>query len=572
MLDHLVNRKINAITFKYDKNKQMFLDHVAEKWVEKIPRNKTYTETYEKYRTWSIYRLNDYVEVLLKNNAVAESIDIKPQSAKVKDSIETGKRFKLRYQNLVDSLKVPDPIKFSNIRARLPIGLSDSDIMQALVEFKNKTGDTKFVLDIDYAKAILSTIIITYSQYKLSLRKMTYEPRYREKKGYVQCSWNLLRHTCSNGYPKYLKALQDAGIVECDGVYANWGDNKKAYSYKINDRYFETTGSQKYRFDDYNNYHIRYTQLLYKMEYRRKQRETKNEFHTQMIEDVETLIAPIDTVQMAKDFESNKYAFYNVKTEEELEAKLKKSETLTIEDFVTSVEHIQTNGAYFNVSDDFGGRFHSPFTNLKSVIRNHVQYNDMKYINIDISNSQMIVLSTIMDNPKLAKRLLTNVKFGDQDSDKLINAVELINGLEDVKNFCEKAKTGEIYETVAEHLGTDRQQAKINLLSILFSNEDQFKRIKTKMQELYPSLIKLSNQLNCVNGIHYLPMLCQRFESELFINTIVKEFFKHKKYPAITIHDSIMVHPEDYEKFMLVYKNEFSKLGLTSFQVKVEQY
>lgn len=177
-----------------------------------------------------------------------------------------------------------------------------------------------------------------------------------------------------------------------------------------------------------------------------------------------------------------------------------------------------------------------------------------------------------MDNPSLAKQLLSNVKFGNQDSDDIINAVELINDLEDVKNFCEKAKTGEIYETVAEHLGTDRQQAKINLLSILFSNEIQFKKLKSKLQELYPSLIKLSNQLNSVNGLHYLPMLCQRFESELFINTIVKEFFKHKKYPAITIHDSIMVHPEDYEKFMLVYKHEFTKLGMTAFQVKVEQY
>lgn len=576
MLDHLVNRKVNAITFKYDKKSKMFLDHVQEKWVPKITRYSTYNEVYDKYRTWSIYRLDDYVELLFKNNIVPPDVT-KSKRVKTIPKEDIGAstsslRFKKRFHDLVASLDVPDPIKFSNISARLPINIKDAELMQALVDYKTKTNDSRMVLDIDYAKAILSTIIITYSQYKMSLRKMTTDPKYREKKGFVQCSWDLLRHTCTNSYLKYLKALQEAGIVECDGVYANWGDNKKAYSYKINDKYFETTGTKKYRYENYKSYHIRYTQLLFKLEYRRKQRETKSEFHTQMINDVEKLIAPIDAVQMGKDFEKDKYSFYNVTNEQELEAKLSKSETLTIEDFVSTVEHIQTNGAYFNVSDKFGGRFHSPFTNLKSAIRNHVQLDGTKYVNIDISNSQMVVLSTIMDNPLLAKQLLSNVKFDDKDTDEIINAVELINDLEDVKNFCDKAKTGEIYETVAEYMGTNRKQAKINLLSILFSNSDQFKRIKAKLQELYPSLIKLSNQLNVVNGIHYLPMLCQRFESELFINTIVKEFFKHKKHPAITIHDSIMVHPEDYETFMLVYKHEFSKLGITAFQVKVEQY
>lgn len=615
----LVTKSVGYVLFKYDEEKRLFLDHVEGKWRPNIFSSRTSKTQYNKVRDWTQSQLADYVEALFvakqaiasgnikefkENNKyqkrfinkvqkiIDESLNgspsasiesakaflnpapnanpVKPKTGKYKDM----SKYERMFYDLADSLDVPNREEFIQVKARLPIGLTDNEIMQALVAYKDKHNCKHIKLDVDFAKAVISTISITYTQYKLAIRRGTWHSKYREKAGYVQCSWELLRSTSTNSYKYYADALEEAGIIACDHVYMNWANNKKAFSYKINEKYFSIPGtSRKHRVDYYKNYHIKYTMLKFKVDYREKKRKMLEQLHLDMMDDAETVMGKIDTQEMVQACEANPMKFYDVRTEQELQEKLSKPETMTAVNLAEVIEGIKENGIYVNPCDSFGGRFHTPFTNLKSAIRGHIKYDGVRYCNVDIRNSQMVILATIMDHPELAKSLLTGFKLGlPTELAEKIDAVELIKNLEDVKDFCERTRNGEIYEYISEFLGVDRQTAKINLLSILFSNKDQFKQIKYHVGKKYPSLIELSNKLNDVDGIHYLPMLCQRFESALFINTIVREFFKHKQYPAVTIHDSIMIHPDDYETFMEVYNSEFKKLGIEPFQTSVVRY
>jgi hypothetical protein len=615
----LVTKSVGHVLFKYDEETRLFLDHVEEKWRPNIFSSRTNKPQYNKVRDWSQTKLADYVEALFVAKKAIVSGDLQtfkedpkypkrfvneiqkiidkslslpeteliekakafleptPNSKQIEldsDKYKGMSKFEKEFHRLADSLDVPNREEFIQVKARLPIGLTDRDIMEALVAYKDKHDCKHIKLDVDFAKAIISTISITYTQYKLAIRRGTWHSKYREKAGFVQCSWELLRSTSTNSYKYYAAALEEAGIIECDHIYMNWADNKKAFSYKINEKYFSLPGtSRKHRIDYYKNYHIKYTMLKFKVDYRAKKRKQLEQLHLDMMDDAETIIGKIDTKEMVQACEENPMKFYDVRSEQELISKMSKPETMTAVHLAEVIDGIKENGIYVNPCDKFGGRFHTPFTNLKSAIRGHIKYDGARYCNVDIRNSQMVILATIMDHPELAKTLLSEFKLGlSSDLARKIDAVELIKNLEDVKDFCERTRNGEIYEYISEFLDIDRQTAKINLLSILFSNKDQFKQIKYHVGKKYPSLVELSNKLNDVDGIHYLPMLCQRFESALFINTIVREFFKHKKYPAVTIHDSIMVHPDDYDTFMSVYNNEFEKLGITPFQTSVERY
>ena len=578
MIEQLVTKKVNSIPFKYNPETKLFFNHIEEKWMPKIDRSRTNDAEYAKFKTWNMERFNDYIEMLSKYSDVLKESNT--EESKLKKPRKVSGAWRSKYDEYISSLEIPNLDQFIDIKFTLPVGISDAVLLAAINDYREESQDNSIKLDVDYAKAILSTIIITLSQYKTSIRKTYHygnEKRYHEKAGFVQCSWDLLRHTCTNSYPKYLKALTNAGIIECDNKYMNWGDNKKALSYKINDIYFEDPHglNRVHKIEKIKNYHIKYTMVKFKVTYREKQRAAQNDFQSKMMDNVEELLSPINADKLMDDLNKDKFSFYNVANNKELDKKLKKSTTYTVEELGTTIKSIQSGNIYFNVSDSFGGRFHSPFTNLKSDIRKYVEHKGSKYMNVDICNSQMTVLAAIMNNPEVAKQLLKGVEFStddDQSTTDLINAVDLIKNLEDVKDFCDKTKDGLIYENVADYMGISRQQAKISLISVIFSNSAQFVKLKDKIKGIYPSIVELSNKLNQVDGLHYLPMLCQRFESQLFINTIVKEFFNHKKHPAITIHDSIMVHPEDYDTFMSVYDNEFKKLGLEPFKLKTEKY
>lgn len=617
-ISKLSTKKVGSILFKYDDEKKLFLDHVEQKWKPAIYPIRLKRSEYNSVRDWTQTQLADYVEALyvakkaiavgdLKFtntdnyqtrfiNKVQKIIDdaltaspnrylLKAQQflepapntklPKSKDpKYKDMGRYERKFHELADSLDVPNVDEFINIKARLPIGLTDKEIMESLVAYRDKHNLEKMKLDVDYAKAVISTISITYTQYKLAVKRGTWNSKYREKAGFVQCSWDLFNSTSTAYHKTYVNALEDAGIIECDHIYMNWADNKKTYSYKINEKYFHAPDTnRRHRIDYYRNFHIKYTMLKFKVNYRAKKRAQQEQLHLSMMDDAEIILGKVDTNEMIEACEANPMQFYDVKNEQELIAKLNKPETMTAVHLAETIESIKENGIYANPCDSFGGRFHTPFTNLKSAIRGHVKYDGVRYCNIDITNSQMVILATIMDHPELAKQLLSNVKLGlTNELSAKIDAVELIKNLDDVREFCDRTRNGQIYEYIAEHLDIDRKTAKINLLSILFSNEKQFKQIKYHVGKKFPSLIEMSGKLNEVDGIHYLPMLCQRFESALFINTIVREFFKHKKYPAVTIHDSIMVHPDDYDKFMEVYNSEFEKLGIEPFQTSVERY
>ena len=143
---------------------------------------------------------------------------------------------------------------------------------------------------------------------------------------------------------------------------------------------------------------------------------------------------------------------------------------------------------------------------------------------------------------------------------------------QDLDKFIGLSKAGLLYEEIASIIKKDRDGAKGCVFKTFFSNDIQFKDLKTKLATEFPTMVGLVSYLNKQDFVPHLPKLLQKVESELFVNRIFRRFMKVKKYPAITIHDSVMFHPDDLDTFNQVYNSVFAELGIPPMVLKYDDY
>ena len=493
-------------------------------------------------------------------------------------------RSKSKAQRCFERLQVAH--NFKNSKAMIPINLTNDMIMDIMLRFKkhyDKTHTKPFNINIDIAYSIINTISTKYSYKKFNYRRK-HNNEFNENdinKGWVQIKYSELVDLSHIDCKYYLKALINSGYIETDNLWwhipgAAPGTNK-ARCYKIADHLYQPN-EKTHRFVDYTTYEIKLKIAKYKSKLR-KESQKSNIKYQPLMDDVETLFYQLDEHKVYNYYKNNLHEFYETDgTSKDLLEKLNDPNIIKLKELVEFIQQIKTNkNFYYNNKDIFGGRFHSILTNTPAKLRRFINHDNIPYINVDIKNSQMAIIAIIVSRPDVAEELLRkcdDIEINGRKVPLFEHYKKVVReagvDLKLLQSFCDDAMTGVVYEKMASSNNADRSVAKLDAMKIFFSNSKQFALLKQEYGNVYPELIKLCNALNIAGGIHIIPKLTQQAESEIFINRVVNEFFKLKKYPAATVHDSIMVHPLDLQLFDECYNRVFNELGLNPLLLRYE--
>jgi len=419
--------------------------------------------------------------------------------------------------------------------------------------------------NLDECKSLFDVIIV-----KRNYAKITDSPflEYNGKRtGYIQIFKTELRKYVGNNIDFYLHAMQQANFIMSDGIYSNYDGNGKAYGYKINDKYFERDdySGVLYRVELITNWRLKTKRFTEKINNRKNYINKYGNFYDMMISNVIKLIDEIDIDEVKQYYGDNVFEFYEINNPTEKGKRgafnrLKKDDKfLYFNDFILYLRKLKEGFIYFNVKDEFGERFHSPFTNIKKQIRQFIKYEDVKYKELDIVNSQMSFFSLILTDWNITNVL---TEFVD-----IIEELQIHQNLEHIKLFVKKSFNGELYEWISDFIQMDRSQTKLTMFKILFSRNKHFTHRKYRVSELLPMIIDICNHYN-TNNDNLIPKLCQRFESRVMIHGVANEFTKQAKYPFYTVHDSFGYHPEDEETLKNIYNKTFNKLDITPLKLK----
>lgn len=475
----------------------------------------------------------------------------------------------------------------------VPIKLSDEMIHDAMMAYKEKY-EPDFEYDMEYAKAFVGLVAFEYMFQKAKRRNKIYltdrEFYSNHFKSYVQLRSNYLEKILSYKFESYRLAYIHAGILLCDDKWFHFDDSKKARSYKLANFLFDVDSSsidvkQYYTFNP-SHWRLRYRLAEHKIAISKKRKMT-DENYKEMIKDATELFLTMNTSEMLTVYNSNPYAYYNLAFGDNkgLKKKLKDKDEIKIEEFINTIEFIQQGNTYFNVCDKFGGRFHSVFTNIKSWVRQFINVDGVKYISADAKNSQMAIFAMIIEHPEVVMDMMKGTEWlkHSKDDNVLLPFADIFaaiqyakehsdNNKKDIDKFIGLSKAGLLYEEIATIIKKDRDNAKGCVFRTFFSNDIQFKDLKNKLSVEFPTMVGLISYLNQEGFVPHLPKLLQKVESELFVNRIFKRFMEVKKHPAITIHDSVMFHPDDLDVFNQVYHSVFEELGIPPLVLKYDDY
>lgn len=475
----------------------------------------------------------------------------------------------------------------------IPILLTDDILLNSLKVYKEQV-DPNFEYNLEIAKAFIGLVAFTYLFQKTKRTKKVYitDKEFYDNhfKSYVQLRSNYIEQLVGYTFESYRLAFINAGLLLCDDKWYHFEDRKKARSYKLANHLFtretSTIDVKQYYIFHVQDWRLKYTFAADKIRIRNKRRMNHADYKP-MIDDAIDLFKRMDTSEMMTSYNKNPYDFYGLSFGDDkgLKKKLKDKEEIKIDEFINTVQFIQQGNTYFNVCDTFGGRFHSIFTNIKTWVRQFINYDGVKYISADAKNSQMAIFSRVVQYPVIFGEVMKNSQWENHnDDDKVLlpvsDVIEVFkesknysdNNGHDLDRFVNLSNEGLLYEEIAKIIKKNRDGAKECVFKTFFSNDIQFIDLKNKLSKEFPTMVGLVSYLNQEGFVPHLPKILQKIESELFVNRIFKRFMRVKKYPAITIHDSVMFHPDDLEVFNQVYLSVFEELGIPPMVLKYDDY
>ncbi|MET4072957.1 hypothetical protein ABIB44_000188 [Hymenobacter sp. UYCo722] len=248
-----------------------------------------------------------------------------------------------------------------------------------------------------------------------------------------------------------------------------------------------------------------------------------------------------------------------------------------------------------NSCDQFGERFHGPFTNMNSVLRPAIRIAGESCVNIDIRNSQFALLACLMT----ANVLPILTEKAQDNPTQVANAIATLQAAyvahEDVRLFCQYALAGQLYAWVAGELGISEAEAKQSLFRCLFSGSKEGLTLKKKLLPLLPNLVAVCGELNdgeqmtiiwktkkaasgrlysqqvCENKENMLPFLMQRLEARILIDRVAVEAVADPNVGEfVTIHDSFICRPKDRARIKQLFYGTLEMLGLPKLVTKDE--
>jgi hypothetical protein len=232
-----------------------------------------------------------------------------------------------------------------------------------------------------------------------------------------------------------------------------------------------------------------------------------------------------------------------------------------------SIEMIKEKKWFFHA--DSYGRVHTNLTNLKSSLRKHLKVNNKELKEIDISCSQPFLFGLVIMN-----KLYNNKYIEFNSYINILNIHSLRCDIsKDRKKYFELIQTGEFYEYLSEKFNIslkDRKTFKVKLFSEVFFCKNSWKSKYLELFKLeFPNVYEIIREIKETDHTR-LAKLLQKVESNFIINKIVRKMMILRPDDFIaTIHDSLLVHPENVEFVKDLIIAEFTPWGLIP-EVKIK--
>jgi hypothetical protein len=133
---------------------------------------------------------------------------------------------------------------------------------------------------------------------------------------------------------------------------------------------------------------------------------------------------------------------------------------------------------------------------------------------------------------------------------------------EDVFNYCNACAKGELYEYIATHLNTTREDAKTSMMSLSFSSRKNSTREKKILRELFPNVVAHADEYKKkVGKSSSFSVMLQRIESAIIVDRVYYEM-KVQELFCITKHDSVIVRKSQKNKALDIIYSIFKEVGL----------
>ena len=261
---------------------------------------------------------------------------------------------------------------------------------------------------------------------------------------------------------------------------------------------------------------------------------------------------------------------------------------------LSAIERLATKEFSLSV-DQSGGRFYSPLTNIRSMLRNCVSYDDKTLVSIDLKNSQpflstILLNSSFWNNEGSSNSLKIWDFFPENDEILMISSNikeclysegSVLNS--DLKLYTELVQEGKFYEFMADemynHLGIkfeNRKGLKGTILMILYSDNWTFNQNKAAPKRVFAKLFPTVHKIFAAikkGDRSRLPILLQGIESKMVLDVITRRIdIENPSIPIFTIHDSVVttIGNEKYVKEILL-EEMVNAIGFTP-QLSTEEW
>jgi hypothetical protein len=362
---------------------------------------------------------------------------------------------------------------------------------------------------------------------------LIYEQRalYKNDEEFVQLKAIYMRRLIGRAgktYNDYINILANKGIIECDRRYIV---NEKSFGYKLCNEYSDV---------------------------RHKQVPITSASLQSNIERWQDCRKPMGSLKekMHKFTKVHKHIYHFIENIEiDYKAALQSIEGLSTEEYnknKITIDKIKDKEFYLH-RDEFG-RIHTNLTILKSTLRRFLSYKGKKFVNIDVVNSQPLLLLLTIKSIYLTIRCTGAIYFEDVPPDVLC-----------YKRLVER---GELYEYLMKRAQTaNRDNFKENFFRDTFFG----KKTSNLFCELFPTIGKEIRRIKR-KDYRRLAWMMQRKESKLIITKICGRIMReHPEVFIGTIHDSVLTTPENVSTIRQIMSEEFEKIGLSP-TIRVDRY
>lgn len=221
------------------------------------------------------------------------------------------------------------------------------------------------------------------------------------------------------------------------------------------------------------------------------------------------------------------------------------------------------DGDWFLYPDKYG-RVHSNVTNLKSSLRRRLKVNNAKLVEIDISNSQPLMLSLLLLSSSIQTPTPTTLPLTSAFLQMYRNTLPV-----DVQGYIDFCEGGGLYEALAAYLNlpdTRRARNKVKrgvIKRVLYCrNRRQVNRYSDAFGELFPTVLDTIKAYKR-DDYRHLPRLLQSIEADLVIHRVCTRLMTdHPAVPVLTVHDSLLTTEDSEALVTSVLLDEAGKLGI----------